>query len=213
MANLKITPALAEQFLKARGLGAYDKKMERRRLMKEVRKMFPAISRSTRLRIAVENPGNPNYLILRDKRTHDPLDDGQPTPSTPVSTPASTPAKQAKTIAKAAIAKAKAPAVKSKAKVPAKVVVKAAKKPAKPAPVKAKAPAKAVGKAKSPKLVKALAIQSAPAKSAKPVKVAEIHEGYPKKIRVMHQGKRISLGNATSPKHEKLLRKKALVTA
>jgi hypothetical protein len=153
--QVKCTPAQAAAFVAARSLNRYDRKVIKARLFAQIRREHPAVS-AKKFVLFVENPDNPLYCVLRDKRTKLPLDDGRPEPVA-IAAP----------VAKKAVAKA----------VPAKKVA-AKKAPAKAAPAKA-APAKKVA-AKAPVKAKALtkpvkAVPKAPAKAAKkvaPTKVA-----------------------------------------
>jgi hypothetical protein len=133
MAQIKIPVELAERFYAARSItGDYSRKQEKKRLMAEVHNLFPAISKRIKLRIAVENPNNPLYCVIRDKHSHVPFDDGQPEPmalAPKVST--ATDVNPKKAVAK------KAPA-KVAAKKPAPKPVAAKKAPAKPKAAPAK---------------------------------------------------------------------------
>ncbi len=117
--QMKITTQQAEALLKARGLTYSARKAEKKRIFASIHTMF-SIPRTTKFVLFIENPNNPLYCVLRDKRTKLPLDDGK---VDPVAAPA-------KTVKKAA---------------PAKTVKKAAPATAKKvAPAKVKAPIKAV---------------------------------------------------------------------
>lgn len=134
MAVIKISEAQAKRFLVARLLDNYKRKQVKKQLFAEIRRQH-GIPSYTKFRIAVENPDNPNYLVVRDKRSDQPLTNGAPEPvvSTVASTPAPAPAAVAPVAAKKA-APVKAPAAKKPAtKAPAKPAAKKA------APVKAPA--------------------------------------------------------------------------
>ena len=184
MAVIKISEAQAKRFLDARLLDNYKRKQVKKQLFAEIRRQH-GIPSYTKFRIAVENPDNPNYLVVRDKRSDQPLTNGAPEPvvSTVASTPAPAPADVApvaKAIAKVADKKAAAP------KAPA----------AKKAPAKKAAP------------VKAPAAKKAPAKKAAPVKApAAVAFDKPKEVRITVDGKRIRLGSAkTQAEFDKLLK-------
>lgn len=186
MAKLKISAAIAAQFVAARALsesgGKYSKKrVERRRLMAEVRKQFPALGRA-RLLIAVENPANPLYCVIRDLKTGVAFDDGQPEPvvmapaavAAPLPNPPAevvvpadvleTPAKPAKPAKKPAAVKAVKPAKEAVAK-PVKAPAKTAK--VKAAPVVAAPAKKAPAAAKKPATKKPAKVET----EVKPAKV------------------------------------------
>jgi len=186
MSVMKITEQQAQALLDARKLSTYGRKAEKKRIIAEVKRQH-GIPSATRIRLAVENPENPLYRVIRDKKTRLPLDNGvaeAPKPVVKAQSPVTAKSTAAKTVAKKAPAKvaAKAPAKKAvPAKAPAKV---AAKAPAKKA-VPAKAPAKKVAPAKAP--------AKAPA------------AGYPKSVRIRHNDSRVRLGTAKDAAHEKRL--------
>ena len=139
--QVKCTESQANALLAARNLSRSSRKAEKRRIFAQIRKDHPSIASARKFVLFIERPSNPLYLVLRDKRTKLPLDDGRPTPL-----PA--PAVVSDVVAKPKVAKAVAK------KAPAKVVAK-------------KAPAKVVAKKVVAKAVKAL--PKAPAKPAKKV--------------------------------------------
>lgn len=137
MAVLKISEAQAQALLDARKLSSSARKAAKKRIFAEIHAEH-GIPRSQKLEMFIENPENPEYLYVRDKRTAKPLDNGVPEPvvatavvATPKAVPAKAPAKPVAAIKPAAKGKAK-PAVKTPAKKapakPAKPVAKAAKK-------------------------------------------------------------------------------------
>ena len=157
--QVKCTESQANALLAARNLSRSSRKAEKRRIFAQIRKDHPSIASARKFVLFIERPSNPLYLVLRDKRTKLPLDDGRPTPL-----PA--PAVVSDVVAKPKVAKAvakKAPAKVVAKKAPAKVVAK--KAPAKV--VAKKAPVKAAVKKVVAKAVKAL--PKAPAKPAKKV--------------------------------------------
>ena len=148
----------AQALLNARKLPARERKAVKRTIFASIH-MEHKLAKQPKIVVFVENPDNPMYRQLRDKRTKLPLDDGRPEPVVVPVVKAVKP-KKASTKKVAAKSVAKAPAKKA----PAKAVVKpAAKKvPAKKAPAKAvvkpaakKAPAKAVVKATAKPAAKA----------------------------------------------------------
>ena len=148
--QVKCTESQANALLAARNLSRSSRKAEKRRIFAQIRKDHPSIASARKFVLFIERPSNPLYLVLRDKRTKLPLDDGRPTPL-----PA--PAVVSDVVAKPKVAKAvakKAPAKVVAKKAPAKVVAK-------------KAPVKAAVKKVVAKAVKAL--PKAPAKPAKKV--------------------------------------------
>jgi hypothetical protein len=150
MANLKITRAQAAALLKIRTdfkagkIGNLTRKREKREIMAQIHREHAAILGRSKIVLFIENPDNPLYCVIRDKRTKMPFTDGKPEPVTNLI--------QVETVKRAAPAKKvaakKAPAKKVAAKAaPAKkVAAKAAPmKTAKPAAKKA-APAKRAAK-------------------------------------------------------------------
>jgi hypothetical protein len=131
MSIMKITEQQARTLLNARKLGKYARSAEKKRVIAEVKRQH-GIPSGTKIVLFIENPNNPQYCVIRDKRTRMPLDNGVPDTVKPVV--------QAKSPA------AKAPvkvAAKAPAKAPVKVVAKKtpAKKVAAKAPAKKAAPA------------------------------------------------------------------------
>lgn len=152
MAVLKITEAQAHELLKARTEPKYIRKNIKKRIFGEIHRTLN-IPRTQKIKLFIENPEHPEYLVVRDKRTGKALNNGVPEPVISMASVKTTPApakahaKPVAAIKPAAKAKAK-PAVKTPAKkAPAKAAVKTVSKPAakKAAPVKA--PAKPVAKA------------------------------------------------------------------
>lgn len=80
--QIKITEEQATRFLALRTLPYYEKLQGRRALYREIRNDH-GLPTSIRMRIAVENPNNPMYRVIRDKHSGLPLDDGrtEPTPA------------------------------------------------------------------------------------------------------------------------------------
>jgi hypothetical protein len=142
MSIMKITEQQAQALLNARKLSTYARSAEKKRIIAEVKRQH-GIPSGTKIVLFIENPNNPLFRVIRDKRTRMPLDNGVPDTVKPVV--------QAKSPA------AKAP-VKVAAKAPAKAPVKvAAKVMAKKTPAKkvaAKAPAKKAAPADYPKSVR-----------------------------------------------------------
>lgn len=149
--QMKITTQQVEALLKARGLPTSQRKAEKRRIFQSIHTMYN-LPKTQKIVLFIENPGNPLYAVIRDKRTKLPLDDGKPSPvaAAPVEAVKAKAAPKAKPVVKAP---AKATKVAAKvAKAPAKAT-KVAAKPAKAAPkpaVKAKAPAAKKVAAKAP---------------------------------------------------------------
>ena len=77
MAFMKITTAQAETLLKARS--SSNRRSIKRSVFAGIHRTFP-MTRGHKLAIFIENPENPLYCVLRDKRTKMPLDDGVPAP-------------------------------------------------------------------------------------------------------------------------------------
>jgi hypothetical protein len=167
MAKITISAATADALYATRSItNNRERKAAKKSIMLQI-KRENGIPASTKLVINILNKDADTYLVVRDKRTRQPLTNSQPEPVISV----------AQVGVVAATAKAvpvKAPAktvVKAPAKAPAKATKPAAKAPAKATKPAAKAPtkvAKPVGKTAKPaaKVVKAPA--KAPAKVAKP---------------------------------------------
>ena len=190
----KLTEDQAARLLAARTQSSDSRKAVKKAVFAEVRRTYPSLGR-TKLRVAIENPDNPLYLVLRNKHTHQQL--GVTTPDPVVVKQAVSPA------ADTAVAK-------EPPKAPAKPATKAAAKPvAKPAtkaPAKNAAPAAKTVKAAAKPAVKAAA-KAAPAKPAAKAapKAAAPAAGYPKEVRVTINGVRKRLGVAKDAAHEKRL--------
>jgi hypothetical protein len=131
MSIMKITEQQAQALLNARKLSTYARSAEKKRIIAEVKRQH-GIPSGTKIVLFIENPNNPLFRVIRDKRTRMPLNNGVPDTVKPV-------------------VQAKSPAAKAPVKVAAKAPVKvAAKVMAKKTPAKkvaAKAPAKAPAKA------------------------------------------------------------------
>jgi hypothetical protein len=127
MSIMKITEQQAQALLNARKLSTYARSAEKKRIIAEVKRQH-GIPSGTKIVLFIENPNNPLFRVIRDKRTRMPLDNGV----------ADTP----KTVVQAKSPAAKAP-VKVAAKAPVKVVAKKTpvKKVAAKAPAKKAAPA------------------------------------------------------------------------
>ena len=134
MSIMKITEQQAQALLNARKLSTYGRKAEKKRIIAEVKRQH-GIPSGTKIVLFIENPNNPLFRVIRDKRTRMPLDNGVPDTVKPV-------------------VQAKSPAAKAPVKVAAKVMAK--KTPAKKVAAKApaKAPAKAAPAAGYPKSVR-----------------------------------------------------------
>jgi nucleoid-associated protein YgaU len=180
MSVMKITEQQAQALLDARKLSTYGRKAEKKRIIAEVKRQH-GIPSATRIRLAVENPENPLYRVIRDKKTRLPLNNGvaeAPKPVVQAQSPVT----------------AKSPAKKA---VPAKAPAKVAAKVAAKAPAKKAAPAKAPAK---------VAAKKAAAKKAVPAKAPAAPEaGYPKSVRIRHNDSRVRLGTAKDAAHEKRL--------
>lgn len=183
MATMKITEDQAARFLKARDLSENARREERKKLFAEIRQMH-GISRNVRFgKIAIQDPANPLYLVLRDKRTNQPLTNSLPEPVVKVQAAAPAPV-----------------AASNSASEPAKP--KAAGKPA----PKAVKPAKAVKKAPEAAQPKA----TAPAKKPKTAKIEKPEglstgsktqsEKYPLEVRYSKGQSRKRVGWASSEK-------------
>ena len=204
MAMIKISEAQAQRLLEARTKDRYQRKNIKKAVFSEVRREH-GIPYSTKFRIAIENPDNPMYLVVRNKRTDQPLTNGLPDPV--VTTAASAPAAHVATPVPAAPAAAVASAVSKvaakKAAAPAKKAAPAAKAPAKKAaPAVKKAPAKKAAPVKAPAAKKAAAPAKTPAKKA-----VSVVAGFPKDVRITVDGKRIRLGTAkTQAEYDKMVK-------
>jgi hypothetical protein len=201
MAIMKITEQQAQALLDARKLSTYGRKAEKKRIIAEVKRQH-GIPSATRIRLAVENPENPLYRVIRDKKTRLPLDNGvaeAPKPVVKAQSPVTAKSTAAKTVAKKAPAKV---AAKKAAPAPAKKAVPA-KAPAKKAVPAKKAAAKKAVPAKAP-AKKAPTKKAAPAKAV-PAKKAAPAAGYPKSVRIRHNDSRVRLGTAKDAAHEKRL--------
>lgn len=112
--QMKITQVQASRLLAARQLSGDTQKTARKAVFEEIRRDH-GIGLATKIRVAVEDPSNPMYLVIRNKRTGMPLDNGIPAPI-PVAV-ASVPVEaQATTVVKKPTAKsvkAKAPVKKA----------------------------------------------------------------------------------------------------
>ena len=121
MARMFITEAQAQTLLEARGKP--NRVGIKRIVFRELRQQY-GIPTSTRLKVAVEDPSNPLWRVLRNKRTGLALDNGLPEP---VVEKAASPAKKAASPAKKAASPAK------KAASPAKKAASPKASPAKKA--------------------------------------------------------------------------------
>jgi hypothetical protein len=134
MSIMKITEQQAQALLNARKLSTYARSAEKKRIIAEVKRQH-GIPSGTKIVLFIENPNNPLFRVIRDKRTRMPLNNGVPDTVKPV-------------------VQAKSPAAKAPVKVAAKVMAKKtpAKKVAAKAPVKvaAKAPVKVAAKKAAP---------------------------------------------------------------
>ena len=101
MARMFITEAQAQTLLEARGKP--NRVGIKRIVFRELRQQY-GIPTSTRLKVAVEDPSNPLWRVLRNKRTGLALDNGLPEP---VVEKAASPAKKAASPAKKAASPAK----------------------------------------------------------------------------------------------------------
>lgn len=95
MSIMKISATQAERLLAARG--SYDRKAKKKAIFAEIRAQH-GIPKSTKFKVAVEDPSNPDYLVIRGKYNGIPLDNGL-TPTAPVvPTIAASPAAPAKKV-------------------------------------------------------------------------------------------------------------------
>lgn len=196
MAILKISRDTASQLYATRSLTGYDRKTKKSAIIAKI-KSDNGISRQTKLRINILNEDDPMFLVVRDKRSNQPLSNNLPEPVI--------------AIVPGAVAEAAAtPAVKTQPEVVSKAVSKApAKKPvakkvpvAKPVPAAKKVPvAKPVPVAKKAAAVKPLKV--APAKPAAKTPAKTL--GSPTKtakhsieVRPSIEGKKVRLGYASS---------------
>ena len=108
MAIMKCSVEQADRFLAARSRTTYERKRIKKEIFAELRRQF-GIPRGTKFVIAVESPDNPDYCVLRNKHTRQPLDDGTGTPAPVVSTVAATAEVAAAVAEVAAVKKAAAP--------------------------------------------------------------------------------------------------------
>jgi hypothetical protein len=175
---MKITEQQAQTLLHARKMSRHDRSSVKKRVFAEVKRQH-GIPSATKITLFIENPKNPLYCVIRDKRSKLPLDNGVPDVAKPVV--------KAQSPVTAKAPAAKAPAAKAPAKAPA-AKAPAAKVAAKKAP--AKAPAKVAAKKAPAKVVAKKAAQDAT---------------YPKDIRISHNGSRVRLGKAKDAAHEKRL--------
>lgn len=150
MAIMKATEVQVQRLIAARG--QYNRKSLKKAVMNEIHSMH-SIPKSRKIKIVTGPKTSPNYLVIRDKRTGQPLMNEL---ADPVMTVAAKPVE-----APVAAKKATKPAAKKVA--PAKVA--AAKAPAKPAAKKA-TPAKAPTKAAAKPAVKAAEVSVKPTKAA-----------------------------------------------
>jgi hypothetical protein len=162
-----ITEQQAQALLNARKLSTQARKAEKKRIIAEVKRQH-GIPSVTKLVFFIENPENPLYRVIRDKRSKQPLDNGVPDAVKPV-------------------VKAKSP-----------VTAKAPAKKAAPVKVVAKAPAKVAAKAETKKApAKVAAKKSVPAKATQkplgsPVRTAQ----HTVEVRTTLEGVRVRLGYA-----------------
>ena len=130
MSVMKISEQQAQALLNARKLSTHARKTEKKRIIAEVKRQH-GIPSGTKIVLFIENPNNPQYCVIRDKRTRMPLNNGVPDAPKPV-VQAKSPVTAKSPAAKAP---AKAPAKKAApAKAPLKVAAKAPAKKAAPAP-------------------------------------------------------------------------------
>jgi hypothetical protein len=198
MANIRITEEQRQRLLASRGEPDWKRKQIKKQVFGEVR-LANGLHKKQYFRIAIEDPSNPNFLLVRDKRSDKPLTNSLPEPdvsygSKPVvaTSPVEDAAEVAAVGAVSAVAAVVAAVATEKAKKPAAAKIKApAKVAAKPA---AKAPAKASKPAASK--VKAPAAKPAAKAAAKPVPGGADDWAKPKDVRVSHNGERIYLGKA-----------------
>lgn len=161
MSQMLISETQARALLAARTLNTSARKATKRSIMRQIHADHPAIG-GKKIVLFIENPDNPMYCIIRDKRTKLPLDDGKVAPKALPAPKTAAPAKKvaAKKVPAKKVAAAK-PAVKVAAKkVPAKKAAPAAKK------VIAKAPAKKVMAKKTAPVAKKAAPKAVAKKTA-----------------------------------------------
>jgi hypothetical protein len=180
MAIMKITEAQAKRLLDARG--RYDRKSIKKSVFTEIRNQH-GIPRTTKFKVAIEDPSNPDYLVIRGKYDGKPLDDGT-TPAVAAIVPgiASSPiAHNGNGVDKALEDDVAAAAITGKTKAVIKKIA-SGKSAAKPAAKKVAAKA--------------------------PVKKAVAPSSYPKDVRITVDGKRVRVGKAEDAAHETRLVKK-----
>lgn len=85
----KLTATQAATLIAARSASTYDRRQTKRRVFAEAKAAF-GIPSSTKLRVELDDTTNPNYLVLRDKRTGVAIEvpDRATSTATPVATPA-----------------------------------------------------------------------------------------------------------------------------
>lgn len=190
MAIIKISRDTASQLYAARSLTGYDRKTKKSAIIAKI-KADNGISRQTKLRINILNEDDPMFLVVRDKRTNQPLRNNLPEPVI--------------AIVPGAVAEAAAtPAVKTAPVAAAKPVAKpvAKKVTAKPVPAAKKVVAKKVPVAKPVPVAKKAAVKPVKVAATKPVAKTL---GSPKKtakhsieVRPSIDGKKVRLGYASS---------------
>lgn len=214
MAILKISRDTASQLYATRSLTGYDRKTKKSAIIAKI-KADNGISRQTKLRINILNEDDPMFLVVRDKRSNQPLRNSLPEPVIAivpgaVAEAASTPAVKtqpeavSKTVSKTV---SKAPAKKPVAKPVAKKALAVSKAPAKkpvtkPVPAAKKVPvAKPVPLAKKAAAVKPLKVAAAKPAAKTPAKTL----GSPTKtakhsieVRPSIDNKKVRLGYASS---------------
>lgn len=193
MAIMKATEVQVQRLIAARG--QYNRKSIKKAVMNEIHSMH-SIPKSRKIKIVTGPKTSPNYLVIRDKRTSQPLMNEL---ADPVMTVATKPV-EAVAPAKAAAKKAAPAKAAAKKATPTKAPAKAAAKPASKKAAPAKAPAKAAAKPAAKKAAPA----KAPAKAAAKPAVA-----YPREVRVTINGKRVRLGTAKNAAAEKAMIAKA----
>jgi hypothetical protein len=225
MATLKATESQVQRLIDARRVG--NRKQIKKAVMAEIHSMH-SIPKSRKIKIVTGPSSSPNWLVIRDKRTGQPLTNDLPDPvvTTVNSTqaaatapaPAPAPVAEAKPAAKKVAAKKTAsakPAAKKAAPVKPAAKKVAAKKTASAKPaVKKAAPVKPAAKkvaAKKTAPVKPAAKKAPvkPAAKVAPVKPAAKAVTYPREVRVTINGKRVRLGTAKNAAAEKAMIAKA----
>ena len=76
MSQILCTETQARRLLAARNLPIYSRKAEKKAVFQQIHAAY-SIPKTQKFVLFIENPMNPLYRVLRDKRTKLPLDDGK----------------------------------------------------------------------------------------------------------------------------------------